>query len=111
MYKRIVLKLSCEVLAGPRGFGLDAGKVAEITGELVDVHALGVEIGVVVGGGNIFRGMAASAQGMDRAQADYIGMLATVMNAVLDLSEVRLKPGLGRVANVLTEGEPIPGLL
>jgi uridylate kinase len=58
MYKRIVLKLSGEVLAGPRGFGLDAGKVAEITGEIVDVHSLGVEIGVVVGGGNIFRGVA-----------------------------------------------------
>jgi uridylate kinase len=56
MYKRIVLKLSGEVLAGPRGFGLDADKVAEITGEIVDVHSLGVEIGVVVGGGNFFRG-------------------------------------------------------
>ena len=56
MYKRIVLKLSGEVLAGPRGFGLDADKIAEITGEIVEVHALGVEIGVVVGGGNIFRG-------------------------------------------------------
>ena len=58
MYKRIVLKLSGEALAGPRGFGLDADKVSEITGELAELHALGVEVGVVVGGGNFFRGVA-----------------------------------------------------
>ena len=66
MYKRIVLKLSGEALAGPRGFGLDAEKVAEITGEIAEVHALGVEIGVVVGGGNIFRGVPEQAKEMDR---------------------------------------------
>jgi uridylate kinase len=82
MYKRIVLKLSGEVLAGARGFGLDAGKVAEITGELVDVHALGVEIGVVVGGGNFFRGVAEQAKEMDRVSADNMGMLATIINAI-----------------------------
>ncbi len=82
MYKRIVLKLSGEVLAGARGFGLDAGKVAEITGEIVDVHALGVEIGVVVGGGNFFRGVAQQAKEMDRVAADNMGMLATVINAI-----------------------------
>ena len=75
MYKRIVLKLSGEVLAGQRGFGLDSGKVAEITGEIVDVHALGVEIGVVVGGGNFFRGVAEQAKEMDRVSADNMGML------------------------------------
>ena len=82
MYKRIVLKLSGEVLAGPRGFGLDADKIAEITGEIVEVHALGVEIGVVVGGGNIFRGVAEQAKEMDRVSADNMGMLSTVINAI-----------------------------
>jgi len=82
MYKRIVLKLSGEALAGPRGFGLDADKVAGITGELAEVHALGVEIGIVVGGGNFFRGVAEQAQEMDRVAADNMGMLSTVINAI-----------------------------
>ena len=82
MYKRIVLKLSGEVLAGPRGFGLDADKVTAITDEIVDIHALGVEIGVVVGGGNIFRGVAEQAKEMDRVSADNMGMLSTVINAI-----------------------------
>jgi uridylate kinase len=82
MYKRIVLKLSGEALAGTRGFGLDAEKVAEITGELAEVHALGVQIGVVVGGGNIFRGVADQAKQMDRVSADNMGMLSTVINAI-----------------------------
>jgi len=82
MYKRIVLKLSGEVLAGGRGFGLDTAKIAEITGEIVDVHALGVEIGVVVGGGNFFRGVAEQAKEMDRVSADNMGMLATIINAI-----------------------------
>jgi uridylate kinase len=82
MYKRIVLKLSGEVLAGPRGFGLDAQKIAEITAELADIHALGVEVGVVVGGGNIFRGVADQAKQMDRVSADNMGMLSTVINAI-----------------------------
>jgi uridylate kinase len=82
MYKRIVLKLSGEALAGPRGFGLDADKVAEITGELADVHALGVEVGVVVGGGNFFRGVAEQAKQMDRVSADNMGMLSTIINAI-----------------------------
>jgi len=82
MYKRIVLKLSGEALAGSRGFGLDADKVAGITGELAEVHALGVEIGIVVGGGNFFRGVAQQAQEMDRVAADNMGMLSTVINAI-----------------------------
>jgi uridylate kinase len=76
MYKRIVLKLSGEVLAGPRGFGLDSEKVTAITDEIVDVHALGVEIGVVVGG------VANQAREMDRVSADNMGMLSTVINAI-----------------------------
>lgn len=82
MYKRIVLKLSGEALAGDRGFGLDADRVSEITAELAEVHALGVEIGLVVGGGNIFRGVASQAKEMDRVSADNMGMLATVINAI-----------------------------
>src|SRR6202453_2829916 len=82
MYKRIVLKLSGEALAGSRGFGLDAAKVAEITEELADVHALGVEVGVVVGGGNFFRGVAEQAKQMDRVSADNMGMLSTIINAI-----------------------------
>jgi uridylate kinase len=82
MYKRIVLKLSGEALAGSRGFGLDADKVAGITGEIADVHALGVEIGIVVGGGNFFRGLAEQAKAMDRVSADNMGMLSTVINAI-----------------------------
>ena len=69
-------------MAGERGFGLDAVKVSEITGELADVHALGVEIGVVVGGGNFFRGISEQAKQMDRVSADNMGMLSTVINAI-----------------------------
>jgi uridylate kinase len=82
MYKRIVLKLSGEALAGARGFGLDADKVAAVTAEIADVHALGVEIGIVVGGGNFFRGLAEQAKAMDRVSADNMGMLSTVINAI-----------------------------
>jgi uridylate kinase len=82
MYKRIVLKLSGEALAGDRGFGIDAEKVSEITGEIAEVHALGVEVAVVVGGGNFFRGIAEQAKEMDRVSADNMGMLSTVINAI-----------------------------
>ncbi len=82
MYKRIVLKLSGEALAGPRGFGIDADKVAEITGEVAGVHALGVEVAIVVGGGNFFRGVEEQAREMDRVSADNMGMLSTVINAI-----------------------------
>jgi uridylate kinase len=82
MYKRIILKLSGEALAGAKGFGLEAEKVAAITAEIVEVHSLGVEIGVVVGGGNFFRGVAEQAKQMDRVSADNMGMLSTVINAI-----------------------------
>jgi uridylate kinase len=82
MYKRIVLKISGEALAGTRGFGLDADKVAGIVDELVEVHALGVEVGLVVGGGNFFRGVEEQAKAMDRVSADSMGMLSTVINAI-----------------------------
>ncbi len=81
-YKRILLKLSGEAFMGNMDYGIDPDTVSSIADQLVEVHKLGVEVAVVVGGGNIFRGMAASAKGMDRATADYMGMLATVMNAL-----------------------------
>jgi len=81
-YHRILLKLSGEALMGDAGYGIDPNVVKRIAVEVEEVHSLGVEIALVVGGGNIFRGLAASAGGMDRASADYMGMLATVMNAV-----------------------------
>lgn len=82
MYKRVILKLSGEALAGPKGFGLDTEKVSAITAELADVHSLGVQIGIVVGGGNFFRGVAEQARDMDRVAADNMGMLSTVINAI-----------------------------
>jgi len=82
MYKRIVLKLSGEALAGERGFGLDADKVSQISNELAEIHHLGVQIGLVVGGGNFFRGVEEQAREMDRVGADNMGMLSTVINAI-----------------------------
>ena len=82
-YKRILLKLSGEALAqGEQGFGVDPTRVHEIAAEIAEVHRLGVEIGIVVGGGNFFRGVAEQAKDMDRVSADHMGMLATVMNSL-----------------------------
>ena len=82
MYHRILLKLSGEAIKGETEFGIDPKTVAEIAQQIKDVYDLGVEIGIVVGGGNIWRGKTAETMGMDRAQADYMGMLATVMNGL-----------------------------
>jgi uridylate kinase len=81
-YKRILLKLSGEVMAGGGSFGIDAGRVRSLAREVADVAASGVQIGIVVGGGNIFRGIAAAAQNMDRVTGDHMGMLATVINSL-----------------------------
>ena len=81
-YRRVLLKLSGEALMGQRQYGVDPAFCAFIARQVAEVHGLGVQVGVVVGGGNIFRGLAASAAGMDRATGDYIGMLATVMNGL-----------------------------
>jgi uridylate kinase len=81
-YRRILLKLSGEALLGERQYGVDPAFCSFIAQQVATVHAMGVEVGIVVGGGNIFRGLAASARGMDRATGDYIGMLATVMNGL-----------------------------
>ncbi|NJL90438.1 MAG: UMP kinase [Coleofasciculaceae cyanobacterium SM2_1_6] len=81
-YQRVLLKLSGEALMGSLGYGIDPAVVEDIAQEVAAVRASGVQLAIVVGGGNIFRGVKASAQGMDRATADYIGMIATVMNAM-----------------------------
>ncbi|MHC4974233.1 MAG: UMP kinase [Planctomycetota bacterium] len=81
-FGRVLLKLSGESLMGGRDFGIDPAVVASVAGEVREVHALGVELALVVGGGNIFRGLSASEQGMDRVTADHMGMLATVLNAL-----------------------------
>ncbi len=81
-YKRVLLKVSGEALMGKREFGLDNETVSAIAKDVQDVVAMGVQVSLVIGGGNIFRGIAGAAAGMDRAQADYMGMLATVMNAL-----------------------------
>ena len=92
-FRRVLLKLSGEALMGGREMGIDPGVVQSIGEEVAAVHALGVELAVVVGGGNIFRGLAASDRGMDRVTADHMGMLATVINA-LALQDALEKAGL-----------------
>jgi uridylate kinase len=81
-YSRVLLKLSGEALMGDQGYGVDPAVVTRIAEEVAEIRAIGVQIAIVIGGGNIFRGMAGSARGMDRATADYMGMLATVMNGL-----------------------------
>lgn len=92
-YKRIMLKLSGEALMGDLPYGIDPRMIDGIASEISEAHGLGVEVAVVIGGGNIFRGLEASARGMDRATADYIGMLATVLNA-LTLQDALEKKGV-----------------
>ncbi|MBY0507508.1 MAG: UMP kinase [Bryobacteraceae bacterium] len=92
-YQRILLKLSGEVMAGQGSFGIDPEKVAALAAEVADVARTGIQIGLVVGGGNFFRGVAAAARNMDRVSADHMGMLATVINA-LALQDALEKQGI-----------------
>ena len=92
-YKKILLKLSGEALCGSTGYGIQPEVLKDTATELAEVHALGVQIGIVVGGGNIFRGLKGASAGMDRAQSDYMGMLATVMNS-LALADTMRQEGL-----------------
>ena len=92
-YKRILLKISGEALMGHQSYGINPEVLTHVAGEIAETAKLGVEVAVVVGGGNIFRGVSESARGMDRASADYVGMLATVMNAV-SLQEAIEKQGV-----------------
>ncbi len=82
VFKRVVLKLSGEALAGDKGFGIDSDVLRDIAAQVEEIHKMGVEVAIVVGGGNIWRGAPAGEKGMDRATADYMGMLATVLNAL-----------------------------
>src|SRR6266705_6960456 len=82
IFKRVLLKISGEALAASQGFGIDAPRIHEIAAELADAHTLGVQLAIVVGGGNFFRGVAEQAKDMDRVSADHMGMLATVINGL-----------------------------
>ncbi len=82
VYRRILLKLSGEVLAGAQGFGIDPAKATQLANEIKSIHEMGVGIGLIIGAGNIFRGMQAASKGMERVTGDYLGMLATIMNAI-----------------------------
>jgi uridylate kinase len=93
VFKRILLKLSGEALAANQGFGVDPSRIHEVAAELADVQKLGIQIAIVVGGGNFFRGVAAQAKNMDRVSADHMGMLATVINA-LALQDALEKQGV-----------------
>jgi len=81
-YRRVILKLSGEILAGKQGFGIENDSVARLVGEVKSIYDLGIGIGIIIGAGNIFRGIKLSTQGMDRVTGDYLGMLGTVMNAL-----------------------------
>lgn len=105
-YRRILLKLSGEVLAGPASLGIDPAKVASLAEEIAEVSRVGVEIGLVVGGGNFFRGVAAAAKHMDRVAADHMGMLATVINS-LALQDALEKTGVPTRVMTAIEMRPV----
>ena len=100
-FKRVMLKISGEALMGEQGFGLHPPTVERIANEIKSVHELGVEICMVIGGGNIFRGLQGSAQGMERTTADYMGMLATVMNALAMQSALEARNVFTRVISAI----------
>ena len=104
-YKRILLKLSGEALMGGRRTGIDADTLANIADEIVAVHSEGVEIAIVVGGGNIFRGVTAATEGMDRVTADHMGMLATVINALALQDALERRGAKTRVTTAITMSE------
>jgi uridylate kinase len=105
-YRRILLKLSGEVLAGHASFGIDAAKVAAMAAEIAEVVKSGVELGLVVGGGNFFRGVAAAAAHMDRVTADHMGMLSTVINA-LAMQDALEKAGVATRVMTAIEMRPV----
>ncbi len=101
-YRRVLLKLSGEALAPEGGYGIDPAILAVLTDEIRQVHELGCELAVVIGGGNIFRGVAGSARGMERAHADYMGMLATVINALALQDSLERAGVMTRVMSAIT---------
>jgi uridylate kinase len=100
-FSRVVLKLSGEALMGPSEFGLHAATVDAVAKELVEIHSTGLEIALVIGGGNLYRGMAATAEGMDRATGDYMGMLATVFNSLAVQEALERNGAFTRVMSAL----------
>ena len=100
-FQRVLLKISGEVLAGDQGYGIDPKVIDAVSTEIQDIHDLGVEVAVVIGGGNIFRGLAASAGGMERSSADYMGMLATVLNALALQNALERKGVFTRVQSAI----------
>jgi uridylate kinase len=105
VFSRVLLKLSGEALMGEREYGTDPERVQAIAGEVADVHRRGVEVAIVVGGGNIYRGFAAAARGMDRATGDYMGMLATVLNALALQDALESEKVATRVHSAITISE------
>src|SRR6266852_2343795 len=101
-YRRVLLKISGEALMGERDYGLDPAMVERIAGEIGSVHALGVELCLVIGGGNIFRGLSGAAVGMERASADYMGMLATVINSLAMQNELERRGITTRVQSAIS---------
>jgi uridylate kinase len=101
-YRRVLLKLSGEALMGEQGYGLDPAMVGQVADEVKSVTALGVQVSLVIGGGNIFRGVAGSAKGMERATADYMGMLATVMNSLAMQGALEQRGVVTRVQSAIT---------
>lgn len=104
-YSRILLKLSGEALMGDRKYGIDPDTLGMIAGEVADVHSLGVQIAIVIGGGNIFRGINAESQGIDRVVGDHMGMLATVMNSLALQAALEHREIVTRVTTALTMSE------
>lgn len=101
-FNRILLKISGEVLAGERSFGIDPNLTQKIAKKIKIIHSLNIQIGIVIGGGNIFRGISVSAKGMDRVAADYLGMMATIMNSVALQSELEKLDCNTRVMSALS---------
>jgi uridylate kinase len=104
-FHRVLLKLSGEALMGGKQYGLDPDRIAAIAGEIVEVHSTGVELAIVVGAGNIYRGIEAAAEGMDRATADYAGMLATLLNALALQDALERRGAHTRVLSALAAAE------
>ncbi len=100
-YKRVLLKLSGEVLMGESAFGVDPETIDRLAKEIIEVQQAGVDLAIVIGGGNIFRGMSGTASGMDRASADYMGMLATVMNSIALQDAIERNGATARVISAL----------
>jgi len=108
-YKRILLKLSGEILAGEKGYGIDPDVLSNICNKIIKLKESGVQVGIVIGGGNIFRGISAAAKGMDRVAGDYLGMMATIMNSVglqSELEKLNCKTRVMSALSIMQLAEP-----